>query len=383
MIFSVQISDEKKLLLELAKPFFSDLNIQKIEAIISGKSSLNWNEVFRLSFCCEVSGFVYKNSKNLDFFPKDLREKMKRSYQETGIRNILALKETLSLLNVLSGHDLPVIPLKGVFFSDRLLEDFGVYPSGDIDILVNPKHLSATKKILCSQSGYSPVEQVSESDLLENHYHLILKKRMVLEIHWNLVKRYFNIPAEYWWETAQQVDWHKIPVMDLSVENNILYNAFRLFDHCFHPLRFFVLLAAVIEKNFEIIEWRILIDIADFFKMKKMLVFTLMITNELLDTRIPGLIIREKTIGYRIFKSLVFSGIFSGVERKHFRMMIYTLILIDFRIVIKVFMGRLFPSKAELRLRYNLPASSKKVYLYYMFNPVLLFLKSENRRTNA
>ena len=45
------------------------------------------------------------------------------------------------------------------------------------------------------------------------------------------------------------MEWNGIKAMDLSVENNILYNVFRLFDHCFYPLRFFVLLSAIIEKN--------------------------------------------------------------------------------------------------------------------------------------
>ncbi len=47
-----------------------------------------------------------------------------------------ALKETLVVLKFLSSHDIPVIPLKGAYASDKLFQDFGVYPSSDIDLLV-------------------------------------------------------------------------------------------------------------------------------------------------------------------------------------------------------------------------------------------------------
>ncbi|WP_321492498.1 nucleotidyltransferase family protein [uncultured Desulfobacter sp.] len=332
---------------------------------------------------CEVAGFVYRNVKLLDLDLKEIKDKLEPVYQEAALNNMAALKETIVVLKSLSAHDIPVIPLKGVYASDKIFRDFGVYPSSDIDLLVPLNLLEKIKRILESECDYTPVEEFFQEDLLDNHYHLIFKRRMTVEVHWNLVKRYFSIPEEFWWKSAFPVEWEGEHIMDLTIENNILYQVFRLFDHCFHPLRFFVLLSALIEKHYDHINWVCLLRRADRFGMGKLVVFTLHILRDLLGTSVPDMISASRTRGYTVFRCFVVSGIFSGVRRKHLRMMVYTLMLIETRTVVRIFLGRLFPSTGELRLRYNLSPKSKTIYLYYMLNPFLLIFKSKDRGKNA
>ena len=383
MKYGLNISNEQKLVLLLTAPFCSDCPREEINTIIQDKCQIDLNEVCRLSLECEVAGFVYRNVTLLDLDVKEIKDKLGVAYQETALNNMVALKETLMVLKSLSAHDIPAIPLKGVYASDKLFRDLGVYPSSDIDLLVPLNFLETTKIILESECGYTPVEEFSQEDLLNSHYHLIFKRRMTVEVHWNLVKRYFSIPEEFWWKSALPVEWEGKRIIDLTIENNILYQIFRLFDHCFHPLRFFVLLSALIEKNYDRIDWGCLLRTADKFGMEKLVVFTLNILNDLLGTSMPDLVSGHRTRGYPVFKRLIFSSTFSGVRRKHLRMMVYTLMLIETRTVVRILGRRLFPSPGELRLRYNLPASSKSVYLYYILNPVLLILKSNDRRKNA
>ena len=367
----------------LSAPFCSDCSQEKINKIIHDKRQIDLNEVCRLALECEVAGFVYRNVKLLALDLKEIKDKLAPVYQEAALNNMAALKETLLVLKSLSAHDIPVIPLKGVYASDKLFRDFGVYPSSDIDLLVPLSLIEKIKRILESECGYTPVEEFSQEDLLDSHYHLVFKRRMTVEVHWNLVKRYFSIQEAFWWESALPVEWEGERIMDLTIENNILYQVFRLFDHCFHPLRFFVLLSASIEKNHDHINWACLLRTADRFGMTKLVVFTLHILSDLLGTSIPGVISDQRTRGYSVFRRLVSSGIFFGVRREHLRMMVYTLILIETRTVVSILLGRLFPSIGELRLRYNLSPKSKIIYLYYILNPFLLILKSKDRETNA
>lgn len=383
MNHGLNISNEQKLVLLLSSPFCSDCRQEEIQKIIQDKRQIDLNEVCRLALECEVAGFVYRNVKLLDLDLKEIKDKLEPVYQEAALNNMVAFKETLVVLKSLSANDIPVIPLKGVYASDKIFRDFGVYPSSDIDLLVPLNLLGKIKRILESECGYTPVEGFSQEDLLAGHYHLIFRRRMNVEVHWNLVKRYFSIPGDFWWKSALPVEWEGERIMDLTIENNILYQVFRLFDHCFYPLRFFVLLSALIEKHYDHINWESLLRTAGRFGMEKLVVCTLYILSELLGTSVPGLISGSRTRGYPIFRRLVFSGLFSGINRKHLRMMGFTLMLIETKTVASIFLGRLFPSTGELRLRYNLPASSKSVYLYYILNPVLLVLKSEDRIKNV
>lgn len=380
MTSSLNITAEQKLLLNLARPFLSEPEQAELLSFATQHPSLDINKVFSLAFDCEVAGFVYKNSKGSGIFPDDLKIKLQGHYQKNGLRGILALKETLDVMKTLGKNDILAIPLKGAFASETIFKDISVYPFGDIDILIKRNDLFKSKDILCSQCQYSSVDSILESDLLESHYHIILNKKFTLEIHWNLVKRYFKIKDGFWWETAQPMTWNNIPVMDLSVENNILYNVFRLFDHCFHPLRFFVLMSGIIEKNKDVIDWEKLVSTARHYKMEKLVLFTLFVCHELLKTPLPESMHLKPKKEYLLFRSLVCSGLLSGVKRKHFRMLIYNLILIDFQTLGRVLAGRLFPTKAELRLRYNLSPSSKLVSFYYFLNPILLLFKSKKKR---
>ena len=379
----LNISNEQKLVLLLSAPFCSACRQEEIQKIIQDKRQIDLNEVCRLALKCEVAGFVYRNVKLLALDLKKIQDKLEPVYQEAALNNMAALKETLVLLKSLSAHDISVIPLKGVYASDKIFRDFGVYPSSDIDLLVPLNFLETVKTLLESECRYTPVEEFFQEDLLNSHYHLIFKRRMTVEVHWNLVKRYFSIPEEFWWKSALPVEWEGERIMDLTIENNILYQVFRLFDHCFYPLRFFVLLSALIEKKYDHINWACLLRTADRFGMTKLVVFTLNILSELQGTSIPGLVSGQCPRGYPVFRRLVFSGIFSGVNRKPLRMMVYTLILIETRTVVRVLLGRLFPSIGELRLRYNVSPKSKIIYFYYILNPFLLVLRSKNRETNA
>ncbi|MDA3918840.1 MAG: nucleotidyltransferase family protein [Deltaproteobacteria bacterium] len=376
MIFNSNIRDEEKLVLSLSNPYLTENHKNDIKSILLNNSRISPKKIYSLALANGVAGFIYKNSRALNIFPDKINLNLRNVYRQTAFRNILMFGKTLAVLKLLSDNKISAIPLKGATASDLLFNDFGVYPSGDIDILVHPSKLSESKRILCNHGGFSQIHEISEQDLLSNHYHLIFRKKNIsLEVHWNLVKRYFSIPADFWWQESKEFEWDRINTFELSIERYILYNIFRLFDHCFYPLRFFILLGGIIHQNVDNINWSKLINFAAHYKMKKLVVFTLRLLKDMLNTNIPENLIQEKFLGYNSFKALVFSGIFSGIQRKHQRMMFYTLLLIESKILFNILVRRIFPSRGELRLRYNIPSKSNKIYLYYILNPLLLLFK--------
>ncbi|MBU1195112.1 MAG: nucleotidyltransferase family protein [Proteobacteria bacterium] len=340
--------------------------------------------VYSLASANGVAGFIYKNAEEFNLFSEKINLALQSAYKQTALKNMLMLKETLAVSKLLSDNEIPVVPLKGSSASDLIFNDFGVYPSGDIDILVPFTKLGKAKDILCRYADYSPVQGIEEQDLISSHYHLNLKKKYILlEIHWTLTKRYFSIPHDFWWQGAEPFEWNTVPVFKLSIENYILYNVFRLYDHCFYPLRFFSLLAGIITHHYADINWEKLLDSANRYKMYTLVVFTLKLMNDILQTRIPETMIQKKIMGYLFLKSLVLSGFFSGIQKQHGRMLFYTLLLVKPETLAGILLKRLFPSKGELRLRYNLPGNSKKIYLYYILNPFLLLFKKQENIHNA
>jgi len=380
LTFEFKMTDEEKMVLWLSNPFFTEKHQAEIKSILLNNNQIDPSKIYSIAVRNGTAGFVFKNAQGLNIFPDNLSLDLHKFYKQTAFKNILMLQQTIILLKLLADNKIVSIPLKGAAASDLLFNDFGVYPSGDIDILVHPSNLPKAKKILCTQGGFSQIREIAEQDLLLNHYHLIFKKdNLILEVHWNLVKRYFSIPPDFWWQTSKAIEWNGIHTVELSIEKYILYNIFRLFDHCFYPLRFFSLLSGIIDKNADNINWNELMHYARHYKMQKLVIFTLRLIKEMLNTPVPENLFLKKYMGYQYFRSLVFSGIFSGIQKKHQKMMVYTVLLIQPGTVLAILVKRIFPAKGELRLRYNLPPESNKLYFYYILNPLLLIFK---KRTN-
>ena len=292
MILNTDITDEEKLVLLLSNPYLTESHRNDIKLIILNNKNINPGEIYSIVLANEVAGFVFKNSNAPYIFPDKININLHNFYRQTAFKNILILRETLAVLKLLSDNKIAAVPLKGATASDLLFNDFGIYPSGDIDILVHPSKLSESKKTLCDHGGFTQIQETSEQDLLSNHYHLIFRKNnLLLEVHWNLVKRYFSIPADFWWQGSKEFEWNGINTFALAIEQYILYNIFRLFDHCFHPLRFFILLGGIIEQNVDNINWDRLINVASHYKMKKLVVFTLRLLKDMFNTNIPKKII--------------------------------------------------------------------------------------------
>ncbi|MBU0943569.1 MAG: nucleotidyltransferase family protein [Proteobacteria bacterium] len=322
-----------------------------------------------------VAGFIYQNTKGLDIFSEQIQQELQAAYHHTIFRNLDQLAETIKILKLLSANQINAIPLKGVFASELIFHDLGVYPSGDIDILVHPDDLSLVKRILID-IGYTSVKGIQEEDLLANHYHLMFHdNRHLLEVHWNLTKRYFEVPADFWWHNVRTVRWRDMDVIELAPEKYILYTIFRLYDHCFYPLRFFVLISGIIDTYSKEIYWDTLLANSKKYKMRRLTLFTFKLLHELLGTQIPDHILQTKIMGYGALKKIILSGIFKGVIRQHLRMMLYTSLLDGPIDISKALLGRLFPKKGELCFRYNLPHGSSKIWLYYAINPIMLFFK--------
>lgn len=374
MNFRRVMTAEQRLVLLLSQPFLSEEQFKKeIDSANLLDDYIDFNKIYNMTLANEVSGFAYKKIKNGDFFPSNLENRLKHFYQQSAYKNIQQLAATFGILRLLSDQGIPVIPLKGAVASDLVFNDLGVYPSDDIDILVHPNQLFHSKKIICEKGMYSETTELDEEDLLESHYHLNLSNdKNQLEIHWNLVKRYFEIPADFWWQETLKINRFGVELIELSIEKYILYTVFRLFDHCFYPLRFFVMISGLIEKHSIIIDWAKLIAYAKQYKMEKLVVFSLQLLQDILNTNIPEAIMKRKIFGFEYLKSIVVSGLFSGIKRKHIRMLIYSMLLDDPFRIFRVLIGRIFPSKSEVRLRYDIPPNSLKVYLYLLLNPFLL-----------
>lgn len=371
----LKLTAEEKIILSLSRLNPSKEIISTISCLLM--DDIDYNRLYTIAVVNGVAPLLYKNLNNIPHSPEDCIHKFRILYLKSIAVNTMHSRELLHIVNVLQNHKIKVIPLKGVVASETVFQDMGVYPSNDIDILVPEADLLEADRIL-QQIGYVTPDSISKDDLLINHYHLVYNKNdLSLEIHWNLVKRYFSIPSTFWWDSVSEVQFENAAINALSIEKYIIYTIFRLFDHRFMPLKFFLLISEIINRHHNDIDWVELIKYSKEYKMEKLVLFVLRFLTKNFDIIVPLNLIYNNSIRYRILENMILTGIFRKAERLHLRELMYTIFLIESNNLFRILIGRLFPHTGEIRLRYGIGKSSKKVYLYYLLNPILLFMKNK------
>jgi hypothetical protein len=365
---------EEKIFLMLAAGHGSGEAVLEIRDMLRD-NTIDFELIFEYAAKNGLAPMIYKNLNAYDSVPVEVTDKFRDAYLHSVRRNILNAEETLRVIRALEGDGIEVIPLKGSIASETVFGDPGVYLASDIDILVRPEDIERAHTIL-ENAGFRKMDWISDEDLMLNHYHFLYQKgNHLLELHWNLAKRYYKIPPDFWLEESATLDYAGFKFKTLSPERYLLYAIFRLFDHGFRPLKFIVFVSGLIRKYSFEIDWKDLMRMAVKFRMERLTVFTLKLVHDMFGTGIDKNILRKKIRGYVHIRNKVLAGIFNEVRKPHLRMFLYTSLLDTPLDLAKIITKRFFPGMGEIRLRYGLPGRSKKAYAYYLMNPFLVLFK--------
>jgi hypothetical protein len=370
------LTPEEKIILLLSRLNPSVEVLKEVRKLAQEQNiTINYDEMCRMALKNGVGSLLYINLKGTDILPDEMMQKLKNAYLYTFQKNAYIYSETIRILKLLRENGVDAVPLKGAIASEMIFGNPGFYPSADIDILVHPENLSDAERVL-GGAGYAGNQTIDKVDLLTDHYHLILQKGVyVVELHWNLVKRYFTIPPDFWWEGIRETEHEGSKILLLSPERYIIYTIFRLFDHSFRPLKFFVLISGIIGRHRKDIDWEKLFLLSKKYSMERLVWFTLRLLKEMLGTEVPDSIMKRRLLWYENLKRLILAGLFYEVKKPHLRMFMYTTLLETPSDFLKMLLRRFFPNSGEIRLRYGLSGNSKSVYAYYVLNPFFVLLK--------
>jgi len=373
----MNLSPEERIVLLLSQPAPSALIMQAVQTLLSDLSRpIDYDRLLQLATLNQVTPLLYKNLSALQLVPDEIIRRLRTHYIVTIQRNAAHLEETLQIVDILRSAGIRSIPLKGSFAAETLLGDLGLYPTSDIDLLVQWDDLKKAQKSLID-AGYEPSKGISEQDQLAGSYHLYFHKDpTVLELHGNLVRRYFEAPSDYWWEDVLELTFRDAIFPSLSNEKYLLYMIFRLFSKAFMPLHHLLLMPALLSQNFD---WEKFMASADKLKMKRLVLFTLKLMHNSFDIDIPKYLTQKHMFGYDFLERFVIRGIFKKDIKPHLRMAVLLVLLDSPFDILRVLLQRLFPTLAEIRLRYNLPRRSLKILPYYLLNPLLMLFKKVKR----
>ncbi len=371
-----KLSLETALLLLLSRVNPEATALGKSQSFIS--PAFDWDSFTSLSIKHGTAALIYKNLLRLKDIPQVVIDKFRNIYNNSLRSNILMVSELDRLIDGLNKASIAVISLKGSTASEKIFGDIGLYPSGDIDILVKVEDIDRVRQFLeadgykLNDKGFDEYREFFIKEL----YHISLSNdRYTIEPHWNLFMRYFTTPPEFWWEESFTVPSGDREYRFLSPEKNVLYTSFRLFSKGFVNFRFLVLIAEIIRHYADEIDWNRLFIYAREYNFENVLRVTLKLSHELLSSPVPE---RYATIG-RLRTRFLYQSAFKMVLREGIvhplNKALFAFLRDDLSGAFRMLFRRLFPSMGEIISRYRLPAGSGKEVAYYILNPIMLLIR--------
>ncbi|MEC4675717.1 MAG: nucleotidyltransferase family protein [Nitrospirota bacterium] len=346
------------------------------------KEGIDWKRFCDLSMVHGVAPLIYKNIGSFSDLPEDVLNILKSAYFHNLRDSLSAANELAGIVAALEEEGVDVVPVKGLLMTEELYGDIGLYPSADIDILVKREdvHRAAGTMKETGYDGESGMDDFRLDNYQDVSFHKAGKKPV--EMHTSLGKpRYFNLPWDFWWEDLREKDFDGRGYKVLSPEKTLVYACMHLFGHGYSPLKFIVGVAEMLRIFSDVLRWDKLQEYSERYNIYQPMMLSLYLASKLLDAPIPPEIAgRLKTLSPKeewIYKKIE-SYVFTGKVRFSRIMFLLTSLRSGLPELVTYLVSWFFPPLKEVSYRYAVPLRSKKIFLYYLLNPVLLLSKKRN-----
>jgi Uncharacterised nucleotidyltransferase len=344
---------------------------------------IDWTYLLRIARAHGVMPFLYRslNSTCSDAVPKLTLEELRDHFYANAGRNLFVTKELLRILDLLQANEIPAIPYKGPVLAASVYRNLAFREFGDLDILVHEREYSRTQHLLVAQ-GYRLTKEFDwESTFVHG------SGMVAVDLHRAITAREFSSPLnfEYLSGRLQRVVLASVEVPNLSPEDTLLMLAIQIAKDT--GSRYFRLVK--ICDVAELLHTYPHLDLAQGLRQarklggERMLLFTLLVANNLLDAAVPQRILSQVRFHSGMDELLAYTrrqlfaehystvadqpGIhrFRWLVRERVRDKIYPYYL---RYVADV----ILPCELDRRL---LPLSKELSFLYYFIRPVRLIGK--------
>ncbi len=244
-----------------------------------------------------VSSVFVALKPEIQQLPSDCQQSFKREYH-TGIgRNVFVAEEFRRVMAIFKTAQIDVIPYKGPMLSNHLFDSPAFRESKDIDLVVHRKDVIRAKQLLL-KNGYQSDGDLSEreevflfSSRKESSYDLKLPypsgkgKRLKIELHWK-VPLTSNVPPDWYWQHLEWQEFGTLPVRCFTAETLMLILLCHGFRHYWESLKWLSDIDRLI-RNTKSFRWDHLLELSSELGVRRVVVFGLVLSRELLGTRLP------------------------------------------------------------------------------------------------
>lgn len=350
-------------------------------------SGLDWDALVKKAMRQGVAQFLYWHLSKIEeiwsAIPFELRDSLKNFYYGVLSRNWRMQLLLKGIISELDNAEIPAIVLKGPSLLETVYKNIGLRPMSDVDLLVKNEDLPKIKLVL-HKLGYQKPKKLDQDSLEKfgGEIHLSKSDGLFLDIHSNLsqyerMKGVFKIDKDIWSHSIahrnQQLEFQMLDpahlIIHLCIHHSMAHSFVGLFRFC--DLR-----EAIFAFKKEI-DWDDFIAKAKLYKVKTLLFYSLMITQELYKEEIlqnelllalkPGKI-KLSLINFLIGKDEIMS--LPDNERTVKKYLGQLFLMDSYFCILEIIFKSLFPSNDWLIYKYRIN-SRLKFHYFRIFHPLI------------
>jgi len=221
----------------------SILNLAKLDKN-SVEEKLNdisdWKPVLKKALDTHLAPILHKTFSGLRVqIPTDIKDGLQNAYNQVLVRNIVLQKQFVGFAKALNEHQIPLVPLKGIYLSEVIYKDLGLRHLSDIDVLIKEESLDRVCGIM-SDDGWQVKSALLHDSLHEerfSHAHPItlVKNEIQIELHTHLYNgnQFTNLTREKLWEVVHAEEFLGVEIHQFSNELLLQHQCLHLHKHLF------------------------------------------------------------------------------------------------------------------------------------------------------
>lgn len=358
------------------------------------KQNLDWEYLVTLAYQHGLVPLLFNNLNKIcpKAVPQDILSELERYFQAHVKRNLLMTSELINILNLFQNNNIQAISFKGAPLAIYAYNNLALRQFCDLDILVQEHDVSKIVDLLTS-IGYelpSPIAEVEdkpylqyqnflESTQIQRKYDFIHKqKRVAIDLQWQITEKrlssFFSLDFTDLLDNSQPISIAGSQVIQFSLEDLLLYLCFHGSKHCWSELKWVCDVAELIQHHPEI-DWEKVILKAQNIGCERMLYLGLLLANDLLEIKLPELIIvkinKDKTVQWLGNKCAI--SIFKQPLKELDKYIFISKLKRNLSVRLSYLVSMLITPTAKEWEYIQLPKSL--TFLYFIIRPYRLFLE--------
>lgn len=286
---------EARLLVACARTNLDSVTARQIDDLLQGE--IDWEYVCRKAHQHCVTPLLYRSLSKChpDAVPEGVLSRLRDVFRDNARYTLFRTRELLKLLRLFESSGIPAVSFKGPLLAAQAYGNLGLRQFSDLDILVHKRDVSRVHALLLSD-GYRLAKPftwtgrvipalASSKDLIFVHD----EKRIVIELHWRLTNRHFNLPLDMksFWQRLVPVSFAGTVVRNLPLEDLILYLCMHGARHGWERLAWICDVAELVRIHPEI-DWDNLMNRGSTLGGERMLALGLLLASDLLGANLPA-----------------------------------------------------------------------------------------------